>query len=153
MQSESVSKQLWQGHEDPFVDKRSTSNISSSSGPSFHVKVDVQCTAPRPREQASLESPTVAVPKRNEEQIVPYDVKKEEVFPSHPYFTEQFQANGLNKGIECARAIYNALESLSGHSQHDFNLRRLIADAKELSDFEPRENRTIAVLGDSGEGM
>ena len=92
------------------------------------------------------------LPKRKDEQLIPYDVKKDEAFPSHPFFTEEFQSKGIVKGTECARTISNALQTLAGPAQQDPHRLRLVADAKGLSQFESQEKRTIAVLGDSGEG-
>lgn len=87
----------------------------------------------------------------DDERSIPYDVRNEEA-PEEPFFNPTFQA-ALGKGIELAKDVADGLEEceLTGDSQSDLN--RLWNDAKALSHFQSSDTRTIAVLGDSGEGQ
>ena len=84
--------------------------------------------------------------------MVPYDIKREEPLPPHPYFTEDFQRNGIGKGIDWAKNVAGALQQFGDTIASDADLKRFADDANRLSRFESHDTRTIAVLGDSGEG-
>jgi hypothetical protein len=80
----------------------------------------------------------------------PYNVGSEEP-PLEPFFTSPFQT-ALQKGLDIAKHTADAMETAGQPLVAGGNLQRLINDAKELSTFKSFETRTIAVLGDSGEG-
>ncbi len=80
----------------------------------------------------------------------PYDVRDEEA-PLEPFFTPAFQTM-LRNGLGIANRTVTAIERLVGSSQPSGDLERLFNDAKNLSTFQSSDTRTIAVLGDSGEG-
>ncbi|KAH6623816.1 hypothetical protein F5144DRAFT_584407 [Chaetomium tenue] len=80
----------------------------------------------------------------------PYDVRSE-VAPAHEFFTAQFQST-LREGLEIAKETLRELKKLDGHFPGDADLKRLLDDAYRLSAFEGSDTKTIAVLGDSGEG-
>lgn len=80
----------------------------------------------------------------------PYDVGSEEP-PLEPFFASPFQT-ALQKGLNIAKDAADAMETAGQSLVAGGDLQRLINDAKELSTFKSSETRTIAVLGDSGEG-
>ena len=80
----------------------------------------------------------------------PYDVNREQV-PEEPFFNPRFQAT-LTKGIDLAQRVADTLVWDHLESERDPNLTRLWNDAKRLSNFQTSDTRTVAVLGDSGEG-
>jgi hypothetical protein len=80
----------------------------------------------------------------------PYDVRDEEA-PLEPFFTSAFQTT-LQNGLGIANKIVTAIESLVDSSEPSGDLERLFKDAKRLRTFQSSDTRTIAVLGDSGEG-
>jgi hypothetical protein len=81
---------------------------------------------------------------------IPYDVRDERA-PTEPFFTPSFQA-ALQKGLGIAKSAAAALEKFGSSSEPGGDLNRLLKDAKDLSTFHSSDTRTIAVLGDSGEG-
>lgn len=82
--------------------------------------------------------------------ISPYDVRDEEA-PLEPFFTSVFQT-ALQNGLSIANTVCTAIEKLVGSSEPSSDLERLSKDAKRLGTFQSSDTRTIAVLGDSGEG-
>ncbi|KAK3306258.1 uncharacterized protein B0T15DRAFT_396538 [Chaetomium strumarium] len=80
----------------------------------------------------------------------PYDVRNERG-PVHRFFTAEFQST-LQAGLGIAKDTLAELEGLDGLVQSDRDLERLLSDAKELCAFQGTDTKTIAVLGDSGEG-
>ncbi|KFY49525.1 hypothetical protein V496_09946 [Pseudogymnoascus sp. VKM F-4515 (FW-2607)] len=82
--------------------------------------------------------------------ISPYDVGSEEP-PLEPFFASSFQTQ-LQRGLDIAKDAADAMETARQSLEEKADLQRLINDAKELSTFKGSETRTIAVLGDSGEG-
>jgi hypothetical protein len=81
----------------------------------------------------------------------PYDIRDEEA-PLEPFFTPKFQT-ALRDGLDIARSTLNTIKNLTGSSEPEPNLQRLLGDAERLSTWQSSETRTIAVLGDSGEGI
>lgn len=79
-----------------------------------------------------------------------YDVRDEEA-PIEPFFTPTFQT-ALQNGLGIANKVVSAIEKLVGSSAPSSDLERLSRDAKLLGAFYGSDTRTIAVLGDSGEG-
>lgn len=82
----------------------------------------------------------------------PYDAQAESA-PAHVFFTPVFQT-ALKNGSTIAKDAFAAMEKLgpSGLAESDVDLKRLMEDAKGLRKFHGSDTRTIAVLGDSGEG-
>ncbi|KAH8744019.1 hypothetical protein F5882DRAFT_455086 [Hyaloscypha sp. PMI_1271] len=80
----------------------------------------------------------------------PYDVRDEEA-PIEPFFTSVFQT-ALQNGLGIANKVVTAIEKLVGSSEPSSDLERLFKDARRLGTFQSTDTRTIAVLGDSGEG-
>jgi hypothetical protein len=86
----------------------------------------------------------------NNDNTGPYDVRNEEA-PLEPFFTSSFQT-ALKNGLGIASKVDTAIEKLVGSSEPSSDLERLFQDAKRLGTFQSSDTRTIAVLGDSGEG-
>ena len=80
----------------------------------------------------------------------PYDVEAE-TMPDQPFFHPTFQA-ALKRGTVLARDVAHALRKCKSASEPQSDLSRLLKDAAHLSRFQGSDTRTIAVLGDSGEG-
>lgn len=80
----------------------------------------------------------------------PYDVGSEEP-PLEPFFASSFQTQ-LQRGLDIAKEAADAVETARQSLVEEADLQRLINDAKGLSTFKSSDTRTIAVLGDSGEG-
>jgi hypothetical protein len=80
----------------------------------------------------------------------PYDVR-DEASPLEPFFTLAFQV-ALQNGLAIAKDTVAAIERVAGSFGLRDELARLLEDARDLSTFECSDTRTVAVLGDSGEG-
>ena len=80
----------------------------------------------------------------------PYDVNSETV-PDEPFFHPRFQAT-LVKGIDLAQKVEHVLAADQSEVRRDPDLDRLCNDAHRLGKFQTSDTRTVAVLGDSGEG-
>lgn len=80
-----------------------------------------------------------------------YDVRVE-TMPDEPFFHPTFQAT-LKMGIVLAHDVAHSLEKCKLASEPQSDLSRLLKDAKDLSHFQSSDTRTIAILGDSGEGI
>ena len=80
----------------------------------------------------------------------PYDVGNESA-PAHRFFTAEFQST-LREGTAIARDTLAEVERLDDLVQGDGDLEKLLDNAMELSAFRGSDTKTIAVLGDSGEG-
>ncbi|KAK4152198.1 hypothetical protein C8A00DRAFT_35109 [Chaetomidium leptoderma] len=81
----------------------------------------------------------------------PYDVRTEAA-PAHRFFTAEFQS-ALRAGLGVARDTLAAAEALDSFVEDGGeDLEKLLDDANELCAFEGSDIKTIAVLGDSGEG-
>lgn len=79
-----------------------------------------------------------------------YDIR-DEVPPTRDFFTPAFQS-ALQSGLDVARTAVASINRLAGCPGFGDDLARLLKDAKDLSAFESSDTRTIAVLGDTGEG-
>ncbi|UNI13469.1 hypothetical protein JDV02_000212 [Purpureocillium takamizusanense] len=85
-------------------------------------------------------------------QPIPYDAK-DEAAPAHELFTSTFQdalKDGRKISEDAVAAIEGAMQASTAASTVE--LRQLLHTAKALTSFECTDTRTIAVLGDSGEG-
>jgi hypothetical protein len=76
---------------------------------------------------------------------------RDEEAPIEPFFTSVFQT-ALQNGLGIANKVVTAIEKLAGSSEPSSDLERLFKDARRLGTFQSTDTRTIAVLGDSGEG-
>ncbi|MBE3047626.1 hypothetical protein IMZ48_34955 [Candidatus Bathyarchaeota archaeon] len=80
----------------------------------------------------------------------PYDVSAERM-PDHRVFSIEFQ-DMLQRGMGIARGTVAAIDRLTAVVGDDDTLADLRKDALRLSSFRATDTKTIAVLGDSGEG-
>ncbi|CAG9981490.1 unnamed protein product [Clonostachys byssicola] len=119
----------------------STRERGKVHGPSQHY--DTVKPFPQPEDQASVPEPHA---KSN---ATSYDVRSESP-PSHPFFGELFQSQ-IRAGKIISQQITELFEDSSFWSEHS-SVTKLVDDARRLSAFHVRDTRTIAVMGDSGEG-
>ncbi|RYP44610.1 hypothetical protein DL768_008931 [Monosporascus sp. mg162] len=82
--------------------------------------------------------------------VASYNVRDEQP-PTHPFFTSSFQT-ALKEGLDIAKGIANMIQSIPDSIERGPEIHRLLEDAKILSSFNGSDTRTIAVLGDSGQG-
>jgi hypothetical protein len=84
--------------------------------------------------------------------VIPYDARTEAA-PTHALFTERFQ-NALKQGSEIAQKAVKAIEKMQAGAprESESEVGKFLSDAKGLQRFQGTDTRTIAVLGDSGEG-
>lgn len=93
-------------------------------------------------------SPSPANPLPNP---APYDIQDEGA-PPHHFFKHSFQ-NALRDAVGIAKELASLIEDLQGTEAPYYDaLTRLLEDARSLGAFTGSETRTIAVLGDSGQG-
>ncbi|CAK7222837.1 hypothetical protein SBRCBS47491_004998 [Sporothrix bragantina] len=81
--------------------------------------------------------------------VVPYD-PRDEASPPSAFFTPAVQ-DAVQNGMRLASEAVVAVRS-TGAAALDEDLQRLLGDAERLQTFSGKDTRTIAVLGDSGEG-
>lgn len=79
----------------------------------------------------------------------PYNVETEER-PEAPFYTAAFQA-AMKECYAITQDMANALKNAEA-SVHSSDMRRLRSDAELLSMYQSTNTRSIAVLGDSGDG-
>ncbi|KAH0592355.1 hypothetical protein MHUMG1_09968 [Metarhizium humberi] len=84
----------------------------------------------------------------SQQPVVAYDVLNEET-PRHPFFSNTFQAT-LQKGLRIAKAATDVLKSV--RSVQGSGLESLLKEGEDLCAFHGTSTRTIAILGDSGQG-
>ncbi|EXV00317.1 Ras GTPase family protein [Metarhizium robertsii] len=84
----------------------------------------------------------------SQQPVVAYDVLNEET-PRHPFFSNTFQAT-LQKGLRIAKAATDVLKSV--RSVQGSGLDSLLKEGEDLCAFHGTSTRTIAILGDSGQG-
>ncbi|CEI60224.1 unnamed protein product [Fusarium venenatum] len=84
--------------------------------------------------------------------MIPYDARTE-VAPAHALFTDTFQ-NALLQGSKTAQKVVRAIEKMQAGASRESNseVGNFLNDSKSLRHFQGTDTRTIAVLGDSGEG-
>jgi hypothetical protein len=93
---------------------------------------------------------TTSVGSSNTAAVEGYDIRQER-YPAHAFFSSEFQSN-LRKGIEIARRTVVAIDKYDTSGNSSSSLTCLLDDARKLCVFQASDTRTIAVLGDSGEG-
>ncbi|KAH6700598.1 hypothetical protein BKA61DRAFT_705543 [Leptodontidium sp. MPI-SDFR-AT-0119] len=102
------------------------------------------------RQRSVSDASDVSGNNENNDNTIPYDVRDEEA-PQEPFFTSAFQT-ALQNGLGIANKVVTAIEKVIGSSEPSSDLGRLFKDARRLGTFRSSDTRTIAVLGDSGEG-
>lgn len=118
-------------------------NNAESLGPVEHkVEPDLQ---PQPHSTVPPIVPTNA----KDLTRAPYDTKDEPA-PTAPFYTTAFQS-ALKDGVGIAREAGEALVAVCALDDSP-TLQRLKSMAEDLSKYRNSETKTIAVLGDSGEG-
>ena len=105
--------------------------------------------SPSPSPHSRRVSDISAVSEDNDT-LVSYDVREENT-PPEPFFTPAFQT-ALQRGLDIAKSTVAAIEKVGDSSKFHSDLKRLLKDSKDLSTFQSSDTRTIAVLGDTGEG-
>lgn len=83
--------------------------------------------------------------------ITPYNIHNEER-PPHSFFTDAFQT-ALNNGLGIAKGIADMIQGMPDFIGRNPVLQGLLKQAESLEQFIGTDTRTVAVLGDSGEGM
>jgi hypothetical protein len=68
-----------------------------------------------------------------------------------PFFTKNFQ-RVLKNGIDIVNKVDAAIAQCVSSSESSNDLERLLKDARQLGTFQTTDTRTIAILGDSGQG-
>ncbi|KAI1870179.1 hypothetical protein JX265_006349 [Neoarthrinium moseri] len=119
------------------------------------TRLSIKETSPRPSNSLQLQvaatgqlSSFQAVTDQKS-QPTPYSVLDEEP-PAHPLFTSVFQS-ALKDGIAVSKDAMTIIKHTNRFSD-DSDLSRLLHDAEDLSNFACSGTKTIAVLGDSGQG-
>lgn len=140
---------------DPFsishslkVDAGVSVTSPSRSAPSFSFTQPSELN-PSPSPHSRRVSDISAVSQGNDT-LVSYDVREENT-PPEPFFTPAFQT-ALQHGLDIAKCTDAAIEKVGDSSKFRGDLKRLLKDSKDLSTFQSSDTRTIAVLGDTGEG-
>ncbi|KAM0295276.1 hypothetical protein ACHAPM_010801 [Fusarium culmorum] len=128
----------------PSSDSRRQSSSLLSSTPSTPSQPGVD----KP-ESGGIASPTPepSVP------ITPYDARAESA-PPHALFTATFQ-DVLKQASDIAQKAVRSIEKMQTGAPKDegSEIDKFLGDAKRLQRFQGTDTRTIAVLGDSGEGV
>ncbi|GKU17373.1 unnamed protein product, partial [Fusarium langsethiae] len=124
-------------------DSRRQSSSLFSSTPS----IPSQPGAERP-ESGGIASPTP----EPSAPITPYDARAEAT-PPHALFTATFQ-DALKQAYVIAQKAVRSIEKIKtgAPKEEDSEIEKFLGDAKRLQRFQGTDTRTIAVLGDSGEG-
>ncbi|GAB1312304.1 Dynamin N-terminal domain-containing protein [Madurella fahalii] len=92
----------------------------------------------------------VSILSETDDHVTAYDVRDEKA-PTHRFFTTEFQST-LQAGLGIARATSAEVRRLGSLVGSEGDLKKLLDDAQELCAFQGSDTKTIAVLGDSGEG-
>ena len=107
--------------------------------------------APRGADGAGESTAGVRIGFHQRRRGVEYDVNSERA-PSHPFFTQALQ-QALISGAGTAKQAAAYIQDLNEIDDPGVVATKLLRDAKKLSAFHAEDTRTIAVLGDSGEGL
>lgn len=87
---------------------------------------------------------------QNSKSSTPYDLNDEAL--QEPFFNPVF-SSALLRGIELAKAAVTAIDKFDGASESESHILKLRRDANALAQFQCSDNKTIAILGASGEGQ
>jgi hypothetical protein len=104
---------------------------------------------PNLQPQSHSPAPSTASTDVNDSTRAPYDIKDEPA-PTAPFYTTAFQS-ALRDGVGIAREAAEAFVAICALDDNPA-LQRLKSMAEDLSKYRSSETKTIAVLGDSGEG-
>jgi len=129
------------------------SHASSTKQPTLLSRTQVSDLSPSLgglRRRSISDASDVSNNNENNNSTGSYDVRDEEA-PLEPFFTSAFQT-ALKNGLGIANKVVSAIEKLVGSLDPSSDLERLFKDARRLGTFQSSDTRTIAVLGDSGEG-
>ena len=135
--------------------------IPAPLGPSpvlFNAAPSEVVTAPAEAPILNVDAAPAATPPTSEGDLipafgsgpVPYSVD-DEPMPTHQLFDRPFQRL-LQRGKEVAKNISSALNTYDVGSTARPDLQNLLQTSRKCVDFSATDTRTIAVLGDSGEG-
>ena len=80
----------------------------------------------------------------------PYRIHDEKP-PEHAFFTGAFQT-ALKGGLYIAKGIASTIRDMPDSVERSPEVRALLHEAESLTKFVRSDTRTVAVLGDSGEG-
>lgn len=134
-------------------DNVSTPSISPSSGqPSNHSSpssLDIQDSPTRSRHSLTSSEPPAEGTTSN--LFTNTGLRIDEI-PSEPFYSPVFQT-ALHSGHAIARGTHDAIQRVMGRSDKNAALNSFLTDAMSLSQNKTASVRTIAVIGDSGEGM
>lgn len=106
--------------------------------------------SPSPNVLPQVDGSTAATHLKPTEAAQPYDVSSEAT-PAHPLYLPSFQKS-LQSGRELASDTADTIQRIPV-GLRDQSLNELLFDAEALSAFQPSAAKTVAILGDSGEGM
>lgn len=136
--------------------------LSLSPRPPAEATLAVAATSPnRPAPSSGIEAPVPTQPRQSAEPEAqpdvpvtsqPYD-PAQELVPEHVFYSAGFRAK-LESGLDLAgRAVSCIEQALARMPATDTaELQRHLTEAKYLRDFRPAATRTLAFLGDSGQG-
>lgn len=80
----------------------------------------------------------------------PYNIR-DEVPPEHAFFSRDFQT-ALRNGLGVARGIADMIRNMPPSIERGPEIQALLGKAENMGRFIGSDTRTVAVLGDSGEG-
>lgn len=125
---------------------------SDSRRQSSSVLPSTPSTPSQPRVKAPESSFVASPTPEPSAPITPYD-DRAEAAPPHALFTATFQ-DALKLGSDIAQKAVRSIEKVQAGAsgEIDSEIDKLLGDAKSLQRFQGTDTRTIAVLGDSGEG-
>ncbi|CAJ0551485.1 Ff.00g114150.m01.CDS01 [Fusarium sp. VM40] len=125
---------------------------SDSRRQSSSVLPSTPSTPSQPRVKAPESSFVASPTPEPSAPITPYD-DRAEAAPPHALFMATFQ-DALKLGSDIAQKAVRSIEKVQAGAsgEIDSEIDKLLGDAKSLQRFHGTDTRTIAVLGDSGEG-
>ncbi|RDW87518.1 hypothetical protein BP5796_03212 [Coleophoma crateriformis] len=126
------------------------SDATPNTGQQFSSPIQVSDLIPGPGHLRSRSISDVSILSNKNDALSPYDVRDEEA-PLKPFFTPVFQS-ALQDGLRIAKKAVTAIEKVVESSDATDYLEGLLGDARKFSTFHTSDTRTIAVLGDSGQG-
>ncbi|RDW73267.1 hypothetical protein BP6252_07174 [Coleophoma cylindrospora] len=125
-------------------------DATPNTGQQSSSPIEVSDLIPGPGHLRSRSISDVSILSDNNDALSTYDVRDEEA-PLEPFFTPVFQS-ALQDGLRIAKRTVTAIEKVVGSSGATGYLGGLLGDARKFSTFHTSDTRTIAVLGDSGQG-
>lgn len=123
---------------------------SGSSQPLFQFGMSTTTHVGPGRAASDWRTPVMFRPFQPKPRITPYNIHNEER-PPHSFFTDAFQT-ALNNGLGIAKGIADMIQGMPDFIGRNPVLQGLLKQAESLEQFIGTDTRTVAVLGDSGEG-